>query len=120
MISISSIQVTSGVTIVTVSLGGNSWQQISPSGNAPKPRGKHDAVAVKHEVFLFGGKNDSDVHGDMWAFDTGNSDSAIANSNFCKKNWLGHNIHAQAKLHQLQTGIHSPSRRLIFEDSDYA
>lgn len=69
MIFIASLQVDNLIQYL-IYLASNSWEQVTPSSGSPPARGKHDAVSVKNEVFIFGGKGDS-VYGDLWGFNAG-------------------------------------------------
>jgi len=64
----------------------NTWQQLSPSGNAPSPRHFHSGVNMGDGIIIYGGSSNGVHVGDLYTFkahvnsDTSESDSETSTS----------------------------------------
>lgn len=49
------------------------WDEITPLGpHQPEPRTRHAGVAIGNQWYVFGGRNETHVFGDLWVFDFSN------------------------------------------------
>jgi len=50
---------------------GNAWSQVPKAGNWPPARSQHTAWANNDQMYVFGGKNDTQAFNDLWRYDPG-------------------------------------------------